>query len=299
MPVTQESKLENIVGRLDKTLPQVVPSTIQHAAQIVTAQRDKPELRGQWYWPADFAFYGIETIEGKEEVMLYIGEGKNNLMFRNIKDASAQLLSGDHNYRPKNEDSGAVMRDKSTLCVKLSDLRLEGEEKECRYLEISTVNYGTLNGAERELAERVYGQGDDFVKNMQSFADNSITSVTIYVLAPDYVKAALSSEHMAGLPDVLQDRKTIARAARLGAFGGGARFDAGGWRVDDASRTLRGVRSTEKEVAAGQAPENAELAIPRAYALILGNLDQAVQAMTPQIATGMSNLLTNYLKNKQ
>ena len=294
MPATQELKLENIVGCLAETLPQVDQSTIQHAAQIVTEQRNKPELRTQLYWSADFTFYGIETIEGKEEVMLYMGEGKHNLMFRNIQDADAQLSYDDHNYRPKNEDIESVINAESTLRIKLSDLRLKGKGYDCKYLEIDVTNYGTLNDAERKLAERVYDQGDKFVKNMRSIADRDITSTRIYVLTSEYVRWALSSEHMASLPEAFRDRKTIARAARLGDFGNGARFGAGEWRVGGAGRTLRGVRSTEKEVAAGPAPENAELAVSVAYKIILGNPEKAVQAMTPLIAVGLRGILAAY-----
>ena len=92
-----------------------------------------------------------------------------------------------------------------------------------------------------------------------------------------------------------KQNKPVARACGLGLFGDVSRFIAGGRGVGYPDLALRGVRN----VAEGDAPKIAN-PILDAYNAILGaDPGQALKAMTPEIATGLSGLLQMYKPQKQ
>jgi len=226
--------LENLVnkqGSLAKIFLQFDSNTIQHSREITNDRRileneaEREELRKAWFWTVDFSLYTIED----NDVVLYLGERKNNLIFKNIEEATNQLAKN-NNYIPKKEDIETVISSKSTLITKLSDLELKEHDDELSYFEIDTVKYnGTLNKAQRTFAERVYGQEDDFKNNMKMFRDASISTTRIYVLNPKYVK------------NHVKEGSAIARACGLGSFDYSSDFNAYGRGVGGSSVALRGV----------------------------------------------------------
>lgn len=183
----EEGTLENIVGKLAETFPQLERSTIQHAYQITTERRTNPELRDTEFYTADSALYTVEKEGSRNEVFLYLGRGDTNPIFNNIEEATQQLIQT-RNYFPPREDIEAVKSAESTLRVKLSDLKLQKSDYGFSYFEIDTANYDKLNSEQRRVAEHVYGQEENFEQNMEMLRQNGINKTEVSVLNPDYVK---------------------------------------------------------------------------------------------------------------
>jgi len=288
--------LENLVterGPLAKTFPQFDRSTLQYSDQLTNARRTEEDeeirkkLRDTWFLTADSVLY---TVEKGNEAFLYLGREPTNPVLNNIKEATQQLIkAGD--YILTNEKRGeidAVINAEDTLSVKLSDLDLKISSDEFSYFEIDTANYESLNEHQRSVAERVYGQGDDFIENMKMFNEDGINEdedgkkiIRIYVLNPDYVKKNVPQNG------------ALARASRLAGFVVASRFVAAFPGVGGHS-ALRGVR----DVAEGDTPKVEIDPIASAYNALLKDQDRALKSMTPKIAAGLSDLVTTYL-NKQ
>ena len=280
----EEKTLETLVGPLAKTFPQFDRATIRHSDELTTERRTNPKLRNQWFYTADFPLYTVEKEGKQKEAYLSLARGENNLTFDNIGEATNQLIRTG-NYRVTNRaDVERVTKAESTLRVKLSDLRLQGDDNVFRYFEIDIANYNKLNPEQRRVAERVYGQGDNFKENMRMFNWNGIKKTRVYVLNPDYVKQ-----------NTPQDGG-FAWASRLVRFDFDSRFFALDWGVDY-HLGLRGVRNI---VAEGYTPKVEANPVADAYKTILGaNPEQALRAMTPETATGLSRLLQMYNSQKQ
>ncbi|MEK6948600.1 MAG: hypothetical protein AABX34_00130 [Nanoarchaeota archaeon] len=230
--------LENIIGPLTESFPQLDHSTIQHGAQIhndrINAEEPlRTELRSASFYTADFALYRVK----ENGVILYLAKGEDNLIFDNIGEATAQLLKT-KNYVPCKEGIDKVVKSVTIVRINLSNVRLkelEGVEAfkgEISYLEIDTNNYANLNEDEKKLAGVIYGQGNEFQKNMNSLNENGIKQARICVLNPGYVR------------ENAPQYGAIARACRLSFFECDAGFDAAGRSVGNRSFHLRGVPNT-------------------------------------------------------
>ena len=215
--------LETITGNLKDAYKQIQPGTMQHVDQLMTQRRTNPELRSQWFYPADGAVYSVDngtpTLRMTREAV--------NPVLNNIDDAFTQLTTT-HNYTVLPSDFDAVKSAADTIAIDVTKLTLQGNEKEWGYLAISTTEYNTLNPEQRKLAERVYGQGTDFVANMQMLNDAGITETKVYVLNPEYIK-----EHA--------KNGAVARASWLYDFISYSFFSAYVRGIDSGSR-VRGVR---------------------------------------------------------
>ncbi len=242
--MTLDQQLVNIEGNLRDAYKQCVPGTMQCVDQLMNARRTDTELRSQCFYTADGNVY---CNEGNEQV-LYIcremttdGSRILNPILKNIDDAFTQLTTK-QNYQIKPNDFDAVRNDPNTVRVVLNDLSLQSNNKEWRCLAISTTEYDTLNLEERRLAERVYGQGTDFVENMKMLKDAGIRKTIVCVLNPDYVKAH-ATENPIGLASWLGSGSS---------FVSNSSFDASG-RSIDFDYCVRGVRR-EVVVAAASTP---------------------------------------------
>lgn len=217
--------LEGIVnqrGNLFDSFQELDPATIQHSDEIMKDRQDDEDLRGKWFYTADHALYRVED----DEAVLYLGREETNPIFKNIKEATEQLIN-EGNYIPEKEDIEDVVNAESTLRVKISDLELEGDG-EYGYFEIDTKNYDKLNDSQRAFAERVYGEGKDFEKSMKMLKKADISTTRIYVLNSDYVK------------DNAKEGGVLSRACWLGSFDDYFNFVADDRNVDD-NDWLRGV----------------------------------------------------------
>lgn len=223
----QISGLENIAGALLETYKQLDPSTIQHAHEIMNEKRTNKDLRDQCIITADHSMYAVED----DEEFLYFSGRENNLIFQNIEEAVKQLKETD-NYKPTREGIEQVIESAkagNTLKVKISDLKLVTINNEYGYFKIDTKNYDKLNPEQRKLAERVYGEGEDFIENMKMLNDSGIGMAMVYVLTPKYVK-----QHAKENP--------ISRPSWLNGFGYDSSFNTNGGDVKSGYNFLRGVR---------------------------------------------------------
>ena len=185
--------LENIVTSEQDTLSSLLkvfdPLTIQHSDEICKERLTDAEMRRQWFWTADAPLYQVEN----DDVFLYLGRGKDNLVFRNIDAASKQILESG-NYIPSVEDAQEVMKSSTTLMVKLSDLELKKQDDEFSYFDVSTTKYDKLNPSQKAFAERIYGSGDDFIRYMTALQEDGKASTRVWVLNPNYVKKKVGQD---------------------------------------------------------------------------------------------------------
>lgn len=283
-----DSKLINPQGRLLDIAKQVDLNTVQHAREIQKSRLTDKDLRGMWFWTADFPLYTVENME----VVLYLADRENNLIFKNLDDSINQLRNK-NNYFPKDSDIGAVINSTSTLKTELSDLKLQKFDNEWSYFEISTTsktedkkhNYDSLNSAQRAITERVHGLGEDFNKTMKMLNESGIATTRVYVLNPDYVKKTLISN----------DAKSLARGSFLNSFNNYSNFNAFNRNVDFNDGRLRGVPLEARSAEAQKIDQYDE-----ALKLITGNPRESLERMqkNPNYATGLNALIGSYLQSK-
>ena len=163
--------LDNLVsvqGALADTVPQLELATMQHARELTKERITNPEVRNQWFWTADGAVYRV--IAGNEPV-LDLTQGVDNPVLLDVAEASRQLLTT-QNYVVPVDRLGQILEGKAsgrTLEVQLSALGLTRHDDEFSYFKIGTSPraYGKLNPSQRQVAERIYGQDDDFAPAME------------------------------------------------------------------------------------------------------------------------------------
>jgi hypothetical protein len=168
-------------------------STIQHAYEIQNDRRadmyfsERPWLHGLITHTADFSLYTME----KDEAILYFADREHNLILQNVDDAIKQIQRPHDNYFPQDSDIEAVITAPTTLKIRLSDLKLsERVVDECN-ITFSVTGYDTLNETKRNLVERIYGTGQDFIDNMAMMVRLGCERTRIQLLHPDYVKETL------------------------------------------------------------------------------------------------------------
>ena len=265
-------------GKLVDVFPLFNRSTIQHSDEIqadrlveIATKKDDAVLPKQWFWTADFPMY---TMEGKEAV-LYMGRGKDNLVFDNIVEATTQIREKNNYFINDRKNIDSVINSDTTLKVVLSDLKLKGDDSEWRYFEINTEKYDKLNASQKALAERTHGKGKAFKDTMKMLSKAGIETTRIYVLNPEYVKNNVPKDG------------ALARVSALNSFYYYSYFDAVNRDVDLDDRRLRGVLSASE---AG-APKISE---PKAYFI-----DQvlAEASATNDFAPTQIRILKNVLEN--
>ena len=220
--------LENIAGNLRGAYNLAVPGTVLHVDELMNERRTNDALLSQWFYPADGIIYRMND-KGTPE--LGITREPENLVLRHLNDEtnnSFDQLMQTGNYRADPAEVQQVMAAESTVIIDLTKLRLLRNESEYHHVEVSTTKYDKLNPEERKLAERVYGQGNDFTAIMNMLKDAGIGQTRIHVLSPDYVR----KEAAQGL---------LGRASWLGNFDYFSDFGADD-RHFDYGYCVRGVR---------------------------------------------------------
>jgi len=207
--------LETITGNLKDGYNQLQPGTMLHVDELMNERRTNEELRNQYFYTADGEVYLLHGA--RKTPTLAITREAYNPVLRNIDDAFEQLTKK-HNYRVGKADMQQALTAPDTVLIALPKLRLSEHDSEFQYVAFGTTpaKYNKLNDEERSLAGRVYGQGDDFAKNMKMLKDAGINDTRIWLLNPDYVQ-----KHAA--------EGAIARASRLVEFDDDSRFFASGW----------------------------------------------------------------------
>ncbi len=169
-------------------------STIQHAHELMAARKTDISLLYYEFWTADFPMYRLEG----ERAVLYFAPREYNLIFRDVQNAISQLRR-EENYFPKKEWVDEVTDASKTgvvLRTELSNLRLKRSQwEELSYFEIDRTNTNFLNPAERSLAERIFGQGDQFEPNInvpsKDYPEYDSKTLDIFLLDPSYIKRLL------------------------------------------------------------------------------------------------------------
>ena len=138
----------------------------------------------------------------------------------------------------------------------------------------------------------MYGQGDDFAKNMKMLKEAGIKETKIYVLNPDYVR-----KHAA--------KGQFARASWLGNFYIGSRFSASGRGISGDNRVCgvrRGASVSEQEAPIGAdtqhsskekilQPVTKELLLPVARPYISGYDWETFSARIPDQAPALGDVM--------
>ena len=199
---TLEAKLDVRKGPLADIFPLFDPSTIQEANGIMARRESMPQIRNEWLWAADFPMYAVEG----GEAFLYLAPKEHNLMFRDIDNATTQLLATG-NYVPPKEGIDEVVAAAAAgkaLKVKISDLQLEKYDPNDEYgfFNVNPDNTDSLNPAQKLLVQAIYGA--------------SKPGKRVYVLDSEYVKNTLKGK----------EESAISRASRLDGADYGSRFDA-------------------------------------------------------------------------
>ncbi len=295
---TLERKIKSTPkGTLLQSFALVEPDTIQEAHQINKSRITDISLRNWYGWTADGNMYRLENEKGEQDAngdaFLYFSPRQHNLILReaNIADAVSQLRTTE-NYKPKVQEVQEVVesvKSGETLRVKLADLSLQTYkgEKGWSYFEINTADYGSLNSAQRALAERVFGKGQDFVDYMRTLNETGKSITRVYVLNQNYVK-----QHA--------KEGAISRVSWLSFFNNSSDFNAVDGIVGNDNGGLRGVR---REVAEGDTPQNPVQETDKvgsAYATLLdpGKRQEAVDYLrkNTDAATGLTALIADAKK---
>ncbi|MEK6863152.1 MAG: hypothetical protein AABW53_00430 [Nanoarchaeota archaeon] len=222
--------LETITGNLRDAYRQLQPGTMLHADELMNERRDNPELRDQWFYTADGEVY---FLKGKNKTpTLAMTREAHNPVLQNIDVAFEQLIN-EHNYPVSQADFKQALAASDTTLIALPKLRLSIVNQEYGYLPIGNTpaEYKKLNAEERKFAERVFGQGRDFVQNMEMLKVADISETRIYVLNPDYVR-----QHA--------EKGAVARASWLDNFNYYSDFYANDRSISNHDR-VRGVRASE------------------------------------------------------
>ena len=232
--MTNQQKLENIVGNLRDAYKQIVPGTMRHVDELMAERRTNPYLRNQWFYPADGNVY---SLDGKERVpTLRITREAVNPVLKNIDDAFAQFTENE-NYQVLPTDFETVKAASDTVSIDLTQLGLREEnDKEYQHLVIDTSKrLSKYNVEEQKLLLRIYGPTEkDCTASMQMLRDSidKIEETRIYVLNPKYVTANAKNN-------------AVGRASWLGDFYYDSFFFAFDGCVLSYIGCVRGVRVVE------------------------------------------------------
>ena len=239
--------LETVVGSL-RAYSQLKKGTFQHADQLQAERQKNPELRIQWFYTADGSGYFPRSDGGVDWA---ITREANNLVLRHLGDevnSSYKQLVQTGNYRPDNVEALAAKNAEGTVIVDMTKLRLSGNEKNWRYLQIRTKDgfiqtedgYQAPNEEEQKAKTRL-GYTLKTLK-MMSDSKQKITETRICVLNPKYVQEEVKNK---------PESNSLWRVWWLYFFYINSSFNAGG-RVVDSSLALRGERAKAPEQAVSQ-----------------------------------------------
>jgi hypothetical protein len=169
------SNLEYVVGNMLVCYDQLVPETIQTSAEITTERRLNPLLEDRDLLTSNFTIFGRQV--------LYFGGREANPILNDVRNAAYSFfLEVNNKFTPPDTRFADIILStirKNTIMLNYSDLSLSEREEGNSRLFINTSNPPSLGSADRVLAEKVFGEGDDFMPNMNMLAARSIYSTQI------------------------------------------------------------------------------------------------------------------------
>lgn len=188
--------LETITGNLRDAYRQCVPGTIQHVDELMNERRTNSELCSKWFYTADGIVYSVDN----GIPTLRITREEKNPILNNIDNVFPQTIQ-EYKYSVSENEFNSIKESFDTVTIDVTKLTLHIGVDGRRFLPIPTrpiptikhsvtiQGYNRLNSEDRKLAERIYGQGNDFVENMQMLHDADIKCTLIYVLDPMEIKS--------------------------------------------------------------------------------------------------------------
>ena len=290
--------LEIIAGDLFKGYQQLVVGTFQEASEIMNGRRLEPdrrkreELRERSFHTANLSLARIK--DGTLEYELSGRDAFDGIAGQNIGEYVEQVFSPGF-YKLTPEQIGALPNFADIEWVDPSKLNLQTSPRDPEwsdkwsFVEVDTSDYFAvkLNDDQRRVAQKTFGSMErkqeqgreytDFGENMNMLKAARKTVARIFFPNPNYVKESI------------KEGEVVARGFGLTEF---SYYDRNSY-FDTFMRSavhrhwLRGVRDELYPIRV-------------AYKTILSaNLDHALRAMTPEIATGLSGLLARYRGNQE
>jgi len=200
-----KSEYTPVKGRLEDSVLEVIPETIQHAHEILREGLKDKEIFGYIgndYLTADF---GMIALEEGEPVIYLVGR-EHNLILQNLETSLKHI----EQTRDKNGTGGYVKLDNAdyeTIITAVSEGKgirvalkeLELEEREPYYwpghgeFDFETACYD-LNESQKSLAEWVSSRGKEFAPTMDLFSKSGINKVNIMMTLPDYAARSAVTE---------------------------------------------------------------------------------------------------------
>lgn len=174
-------QLETITDNLANGYKRLQQGSMRTSAELQKERLLNPRIRTEHFYTANCLMYDIQ----KGEVYVHFLTGDNNFFFKNIDEVCGQLITTGNYVVPASDVAEAKRAAKS---FKMSDLDLTKFDNELSYFEINTTEYDNLNPAQRQFAEAVHGEGDDFKAVMGILSGVGTQTTTIYVLNPKYVR---------------------------------------------------------------------------------------------------------------
>ena len=223
--------LETITGNLRDGYKQLQPGTMLHVDELMNERRTNHDLRDLGIYTADGEVYSLDGAR-KTPTLRITRELRNPVLLR-IDDAFGQLTrKGNYSVLP--HDFEQVLAAPETVRIALPRLRLQGDNKEWRYLEIRTEDgfiktedgYEPAKKEEKKVKER-FGYTSENLAMLHD-SPQKITETLIFFLNPDYVRKHAKEG-------------AIARASWLGSFDGVSQFNAYDRGISNYDR-VRGVR---------------------------------------------------------
>ena len=287
-----ESLIETITNDLAGGYKEIVPGTLQEAAQVMAARRADIPLQKLWVYTANLSLYRMSPQEPRSlEYGLSGGLTFHEIAGRDIDAFTRQIISQGFYTLPPEQQERLEALAPDIVWVRADDLQLTPKNGEWGYFAIpaSDMQAKGLHPAQRRIAFKAYGSLEsktapdqalpDYGESMDMLQKAQIPKTRVWLPTTDHMSAQIP------------EGKVIARASRLGGIADGSRLFAN-YRVVHSHLALRGVRI----VAEGDVQK-----IRDVYALLQRPVvaQRAAEMLDPMAATAISAVLSHYLAQQK
>jgi len=287
-----ESLIETITNDLAGGYKEIVPGTLQEAAQVMAARRADIPLRNLWVYTANLSLYRMSPQEPRSlEYGLSGGLTFHEIAGRDIDAFTRQIISQGFYTLPPEQQERLEALASDIVWARADDLHLTRETDQWSYFTIPTSDMQAkgLPPAQRRIAVKAYGSLEsktapdqalpDYGESMDMLQKAQIPKTRVWLPTTDHMSAQIP------------EGKVIARASRLGGIADGSRLFAN-YRVVHSHLALRGVRI----VAEGDVQK-----IRDVYALLQRPVvaQRAAEMLDPMAATAISAVLSHYLAQQK
>ncbi|GEM_PF-4902264 len=187
--------LEIITGNLGDACKQALVGTISHADELMKlrrklfneGQKDSEVCSKGFYVAGTNIFF----VDSKTKTPYWaITRREHSLVLQNIDPAMEQLgQASDPNYRPNSAEARRAILAQSTSVTDLTKIHFQNYKIwSCFEIGTTSAKYNQLNTEERRLAERIFGEGDEFYLNMDMLERAGINATKILLPHLDYIQ---------------------------------------------------------------------------------------------------------------